>query len=145
MSLTNDQLAACKDVFLVHPLADHVLLCDDGSVFLPHAQNLADNHSRANAMNKPVRVERTEVMGEEAQTATDAGSDAVQAVQPLGCSAYPDEVGIRKGWKIPVHQLARHAQAMSGLSVEEWNALEEAGREEWMDEAVKALKATPRN
>lgn len=52
---------ACAAVLAQYDDVSYVLACPDGNVFLPHATNLAQNHSRMSGISAPVTVTRDEV------------------------------------------------------------------------------------
>lgn len=57
-----------------------------------------------------------------------------------GSNVQPPEIVNKKGKPVQIGSVVAAAHKASGLSVEEWNALEESKREELIADAVKKIK-----
>lgn len=71
----------------------------------------------------------------------DLAEGKAQAPELKGSTILPEQVELKGNKKVPVANVVKAAFKKSGLSAEEWNALDEADREAKLAAAVEEMKA----
>ncbi|MBL8002389.1 MAG: hypothetical protein JNL05_10545 [Flavobacteriales bacterium] len=165
-SIPKKLLAAAEDALTRYPNAPFVTVTEDGNAWLPGNASLAEHHARQERLPKPVTVTRADVglepvvIGAEPVTTPAKGSDeeppvneaegseaatsaeeaTVEHGTPRGADLLGDVVSLGKKKEVESTVVVQRSFVDSGLTMQEWNSLDDDAILEHLFETIEALK-----